>query len=119
MLIAAALLVTALVAVIGSAQAAPQKKVFNTTVDVQNVSTLSSTSARLRLTLSNDASSNQTLGSANFVAPQGVTIDDGALTTSLPGWTATKKRVRSWSSGRPRTRFRPRRARPRRPSSRT
>src|SRR5262245_49181389 len=89
-LVAAALLITALVALIGSAQAAPQKKVFNATVDVQNVSTLSPTFATLRLTLGNDASSNQTLGSANFQTPAGVTVDVGALTTSRPGWTATR-----------------------------
>src|SRR6187401_1759373 len=89
-LVVAALLLAALVAVIGSAQAAPQKKVFNATVDVQDTSTLTSSSARLRLTLTNDALSNQTLGSANFVAPAGVTIDDGPLATSRFGWTATK-----------------------------
>jgi hypothetical protein len=87
-LVVAALMLTALVAVIGSAQAAPQKKVFNATVDVQDTSTLTPTSARLRLTLTNDASSNQTLGSANFVAPQGVTNLSGA-TVNRPGWTAT------------------------------
>ena len=88
-LVAAALIITALVAVIGSAQAAPQKKVFNATVDVQTLTGLTSTSARLRLTLSNDASSNQTLGSANFVPPTGVTVDAGALTASRTGWNAT------------------------------
>jgi hypothetical protein len=88
-LVTSALVLTALVAVIGSAQAAPQKKVFNATVDVQNASTLTSASARLRLTLSNDASSNQTLGSANFVAPAGVTFSAGPLGTNRTGWTAT------------------------------
>jgi hypothetical protein len=89
-LVAAALLMTALVVLIGSAQAAPQKKVFNATVDVQDTSTLASGPVRLRLTLSNDASSNQTLGSANFQTPAGVTVDVGALTTSRSGWTATR-----------------------------
>jgi hypothetical protein len=87
-LVVAALLLTALVAVIGAAQAAPSKKVFNATVDVQNVSTLTSTTARLRLRLVNDATSNQTLGSANFSAPPGVTVQPGA-TASRTGWTAT------------------------------
>ena len=45
---AAALIILALVAVIGSAQAAPAKKFYNATVDVQNTSTLTSSSARLR-----------------------------------------------------------------------
>jgi hypothetical protein len=96
-LVVAALMLTALVAVIGSAQAAPQKKVFDATVDVQDTATLSPTSARLRLTLRNDASSNQTLGSANFAPPTGVTVQAVVVqpsppanaTTSRTGWTAT------------------------------
>jgi hypothetical protein len=101
-LVTAALMLAALVAVIGSAQAAAQKKVFNAIVDVQDTSTLASGPVRLRLTLSNDASSNQTLGSANFTAPTGVSVQNVVLypppsppanpatSTSRSGWTATK-----------------------------
>lgn len=69
---AAALVVVALVAVIGSAQAAPSTKIYEATVYMADASSLSSTSAKLTLTLKNDSKSKQTLGSANFVAPTGM-----------------------------------------------
>jgi hypothetical protein len=104
---AAALVLAALVAVIGSAQAAPSKKNYGATVDLAAawtppIAPATTNSATLRLTLSNDQKSNQTLGSANFVAPAGVAVtsvvlqppplppDPPAATTSRPGWTATR-----------------------------
>jgi len=87
-LAAAALIVLALVALIGSAQAAPSTKIYDATVYVADASTLTSTSAKLTLTLKNDSKSKQTLGSANFVAPDGMipTVPQGNIAT---GWTAT------------------------------
>jgi hypothetical protein len=99
-LVAAALIVTALVAVIGSAQAAPQKKIYDATVRVTPATTPAETSATLRLTLTNNNQSTQTLGSANFTAPTGVTVQSVVVqppppvapnsTTNRAGWTAAK-----------------------------
>ena len=84
----AALVLAALVGLIGSAQAAPSKKVFDATVHVTG-GAVTTTSATLTLTLKNDATSNQTLGSANFAAPGGITLGTVG-TPDRSGWTATK-----------------------------
>jgi hypothetical protein len=84
----AALVLAALVTVIGQAQAAASKKVYDATVHVTG-GAVTATSATLTLTLKNDATSNQTLGSANFTAPAGITL--GTLgTPDSAGWTVTK-----------------------------
>ncbi|HEY5873585.1 MAG TPA: hypothetical protein VIT46_10135, partial [Gaiellaceae bacterium] len=91
---AAALVLAALVAVIGSAQAAPSKKTYGATVDLAAEWTApeapaTTSSATLRLSLANDARSNQTIGSANFVAPSGVEIQTvpPETPTGRNGWT--------------------------------
>jgi len=85
----AALVVVALVALIGSAQAAPSTKIYDATVRVVSgpVAPAPAT-ATLRLTLTNSTRSKQTLGSANFTAGTGITL--GSVTNvSRPGqWTA-------------------------------
>jgi hypothetical protein len=70
---AAALVLAALVVVIGSAQAAPSTKVYDATVRVVS-GPVTGTSATLRLTLTNSTRSKQTLGSANFTKPTGITL---------------------------------------------
>lgn len=94
-LVTAALILTALVAVIGSAQAAPTKKVYDATVRVTPATSPAEASATLRLTLTNNNASTQTLGSANFTAPTGVKVTSVILQTTTPptttnrtGWTA-------------------------------
>jgi hypothetical protein len=78
----------ALVAVV-AAQAAPQQKKYSATVHVVG-GAVTSTSATLKLTLTNKTRS-QTLGSANFVAPDGVTIDPlGVGLADRNGWTASR-----------------------------
>ena len=74
-LVAAALVVTALVAVIGSAQAAPSNKNYSVTVRVKSSSVLT-------ITLTNEKSSKQTLGSAQFLAPLNLT--PSAPTVTFP-----------------------------------
>ena len=71
---AAALVLAALVVVIGSAQAAPSTKVYDATVRVVS-GPVTGTSATLRLTLTNSTRSKQTLGSANFTKPTGITLE--------------------------------------------
>src|SRR5688572_33402921 len=70
--VAAALTLAALVTVIGAAQAAPSTKNYDATVHVAN-GVVTATSATLTLTLTNDPTTKQTLGSANFTPPAGVT----------------------------------------------
>lgn len=86
-LVAAALAV-ALVALIGSAQAAPSNKVYDATVRVKNGTTPSATSAVLTLTLTNNNRSKQTIGSANFTAPVGVTPSSPSINPVRTGWGA-------------------------------
>jgi len=76
-----------LVAVVGSAQAAATKKIYDATVNVTG-GAVTDTTATLKLTLKNDATSNQTLGSANFTAPSGVTLGTVGAPSST-AWTAT------------------------------
>jgi hypothetical protein len=66
--VAAALTLAALVVVIGAAQAAPSTKVHDGTVRV-----VAGPATTLQLKLTNAAGSKQTLGSANFSAPAGMT----------------------------------------------
>lgn len=80
-LIAAALAV-ALVAVMGSAQAAPSTKVFNALVHVKKQIPVETDT--LTLTLANERRSKQTLGSAKFFPPEGVTVDGVLLEPA--GW---------------------------------
>ena len=88
-LVAAGTTALLLVAVIGAAQAAPDKKIYDATVHVTG-NAVTPTTATLTLTLKNDAQSNQTLGSANFTAPVGVNVTPGEVATDRPGsWTAT------------------------------
>jgi len=93
-LVAAALVVTALVAVITAAQAAPSTKIYNATVHVTSGTTPTATGgtltgATLTFTLANDAKGKQTLGSANFTPPTGVTLGSVTRAADLTGWTAT------------------------------
>lgn len=75
--------------VVVAAQAAPQQKKYSATVHVVG-GAVTSTSATLKLTLTNKTRS-QTLGSANFVAPDGVTIDpSGVGLADRNGWTASR-----------------------------
>ena len=83
---AAALILATLVAVIGSAQAAPSQKKFAATVAVTG-GQVTATSATLRLTLTNRTRS-QTLGSANFTPPSGVTLGPVVGGANRAGWTA-------------------------------
>jgi hypothetical protein len=87
--IAAVLTLAALVAVIGAAQAAPSTKIYDATVRV-----VAGPATTLQLKLTNAAGSKQTLGSANFTAPAGVTnvtvvagsvAGDGAFTVTSEG----------------------------------
>jgi hypothetical protein len=83
--VAAALISAALVAVLGAAQAAPTKKNYDATVRVA-----AGPATTLQLTLTNSPGSTQTLGSANFSAPPGVTVvdvDESSITDS--DWTVT------------------------------
>jgi hypothetical protein len=74
-----------LVAVIGSAQAAPAKKNYDATVRVA-----AGPATTLQVTLANAPGSNQTLGSANFTAPEGIiglAVDESSVTD--PDFTVT------------------------------
>jgi hypothetical protein len=89
-LVTAALILTALVAVIGSAQAAPSTKIYDATVNVVNAQVnLGAGTATLRLKLTNDTKSKQTLGSANFNAGTGVVPLTAAVNSPPTGWTVT------------------------------
>lgn len=87
----AALVLATLVAVIGSAQAAPSQKKFGATVAVTG-GQVTLTSATLRLTLINGPTARQTLGSANFRPPAGITFPTPPPPVVGPasrsGWTA-------------------------------
>ena len=83
----AALGLVALVAVV-AAQAAPQQKTFSATVRVVD-GDVSATHATLRLILTNKTRS-QTLGSANFTAPEGITVGAVVRNADRPGWTASR-----------------------------
>jgi hypothetical protein len=80
----AALVLAALVTVIGQAQAAPSTKVYDASVYVANTA-----GTKLTLTLKNDSRSKQTLGSANFIAPAGMTLGTLARAADKTGWTAS------------------------------
>ncbi|MGH3126595.1 MAG: hypothetical protein ACRDPX_01620 [Gaiellaceae bacterium] len=85
--VAAALTLAALVAVIGAAQAAPQQKKFSGTVRVTG-GAVTSSSATLKLTLTNRTRS-QTLGSADFIPPAlGVTLGSVVGGANRTGWSA-------------------------------
>jgi hypothetical protein len=85
--VGAALSLAALVAVIGAAQAAPQQKKFSGTVRVTS-GAVTSSSATLKLTLTNRTRS-QTLGSANFIPPAlGVTLGAVVGGANRTGWSA-------------------------------
>ena len=86
--IAAASTLATLVAVIGAAQAAPSTKVYDATVRVKSGTTPAATSAVLTLTLTNSTRSKQTVGSANFIAPAGVTPSSPAINPARTGWEA-------------------------------
>ena len=83
-LVTAALILTALVAVIGSAQAAPSNKNYNVTVRLKSTSP-----TVLTITLTNDGSSKQTLGSAQFTAPVNTTPSNPTVTSPPTGWQAS------------------------------
>jgi hypothetical protein len=80
----AALGLAALVSALAVAEAAPAQKKYSATVRVTG-GTVTSTSATLRLTLTNRTRS-QTLGSANFTPPFGVTNLVRVGSPSQPGW---------------------------------
>jgi hypothetical protein len=76
-----------LVAVIGSAQAAPSTKVYDASVHLTNAPTSGST---FTLKLTNETKSKQVLGSANFTAPPNFTVPTASQTfTTIDGhsWT--------------------------------
>jgi hypothetical protein len=73
----AVLLLVALVAVIGSAQAAPTTKLYSATVRLTTGATIAN---KFTLTLKNDEKSKQTLGSANFTAPANFTVPTSTQT---------------------------------------
>jgi hypothetical protein len=75
----------ALAAVI-AAQAAPQQKKYSATVHVVD-GAVTSTTATLKLILTNKTRS-QTLGSANFDPPDGVTLGSVVSGADVTGWTA-------------------------------
>lgn len=70
------------VVAVGVAQAAPSTKNYDAAV------TPSGGPLQLTITLKNDTSSQQTLGSANFVAPAGLSLTPGTATPLKAGWTA-------------------------------
>lgn len=70
---------------LSAAEAAPTQKKYSATVQVTG-GVVTPTSATLRLTLTN-RTRNQTLGSANFTPPGGVTLASVGI-VSRPGWTA-------------------------------
>lgn len=84
---AAALLLAALVAMIGSAQAAPSTKLYDATVHVTN-GQVSSSSATLTLTLTNDTRGKQGIGSANFTPPAGIEPTAVVRAADRTGWVA-------------------------------
>jgi len=93
--VAAVAVLAALVAVIGSAQAAPSTKFYDATVRVKLGTEPSSTGATLTLTFRNDSRSKQPLGSARFTPPAGMQVNSSPTTpvdadtnTLLAGWTA-------------------------------
>ena len=75
-------LAIALVWIVGAAQAAPSTKFYSVTISPTTAT--AGTSTNYTVTLTNDASSTQTLGSANVSAPAGFTI-----TSPANGATAT------------------------------
>jgi hypothetical protein len=75
-----------LMTALGAAQAAPSQKRFSATVHVTD-GAVTSTSATLRLTLTNRTQS-QTLGSANFTPPAGISPTGVVGAASRAGWTA-------------------------------
>ena len=81
-LVVAALMLTALVAVIGSAQAAPSNKNYSVTVRLKSTSP----STVLTITMTNEKSSKQTLGSAQFTAPVNTTPSNPTVTSPATGW---------------------------------
>lgn len=82
----AVLALAALGATLTIAEAAPAQKKYSATVRVTG-GVVTPTSATLRLTLTN-MTRNQTLASANFTAPAGVTDLVPVGVPSRPGWTA-------------------------------
>src|SRR5947209_20594690 len=74
---AALLVLAALVAAAGSAQASTSTKFYAASV-APGTAAAGSASARLTLTLTDATASTQTLGSANFTAPSGWTIGSPA-----------------------------------------
>ncbi len=84
--IGAALSLAALVAVIGAAQAAPQTKKYSATVHVAD-GVVTETSATLTLTITNKTRS-QTLGSAEFSPPAGVSVQAIVAEPVRTGWDA-------------------------------
>jgi hypothetical protein len=87
-LVVAALMLTALVAVIGSAQAASQTKVFASEVRLTDATTSLNT---FTLTLKN-VSRNNVVGSANFTAPTGFAVPTATQSVTSSGngsWTVT------------------------------
>jgi hypothetical protein len=77
----------AAVLAVASAQAAPSKKNYTIQVAVTNDAV---SHQAFTVTLTNDKSSNTTLGSANITPPAGFIFDTdpGTATTGQPGWTA-------------------------------
>jgi hypothetical protein len=82
--VAAALLLAALVAVIGAAQAAPSGKSYTA-----NVRLTAAGGSHFTLTLKNDLKSKQSLGSANFTAPAGFTVPSSSQSVTQGGNTWT------------------------------
>jgi hypothetical protein len=77
----------AAVVVVASAQAAPSKKNYTMQVAVTKPVSGSVDPQNFTVKITNDKSSNTTLGSVNISPPAGFTIDTAS--TSQPGWIAT------------------------------
>src|SRR5215471_9150916 len=80
-------LVIGSVVAVATAGAAPSKKNYTVKVAVTKPAAGDPDPQSFTVTLTNDPSSNTTLGSANVTLPTGFTADTAS--TAQPGWTAT------------------------------
>lgn len=81
-------LIAAAVAV-ATASAAPSRKNYTMQVAVTRPDHGAVNPQNFTITMTNDKSSNTTVGSANIMPPAGFTLALGSGSTSQPGWTAT------------------------------
>lgn len=79
------LVLVCLAVAVAAAQAAATKKLFDANVHV----TAAGDPQTFTLTLRNDPKSQQTIGSANFTAPKGFSLEQGDAGATRGGWVAT------------------------------